>query len=59
MFRKSSKCSSGACVEVDTDAEPVIVRNPTSGVFVAFSREEWACFIDAVKANEFDVEVGK
>ena len=45
-----------SCVEVAFAGDRVLVRNSrdTGGPVVAFDRVEWAAFVAAVKAHEFD-----
>jgi Domain of unknown function (DUF397) len=57
VYRKSSRCSSGGCVEVAPlpDGGAVVrdtkdrTREP-----LAFDRQEWADFIAGAKNGEFD-----
>ena len=62
VWQRPAGCESGACVEVDvnTDDNPglVFVRSslrPHDEVF--FDATEWAAFVAAVKAGQFDGEV--
>ena len=55
-WRRSSYCSTGACVEIAQVSGQFMLRdskNPDTTPFV-FSREEWATFIQGVRAGEFD-----
>lgn len=57
IWRQSSLCGSGSCVEVA--GEPAIVHmrdseDPT-GPRLTFSRTRWAEFIAETKAGEFDL----
>jgi hypothetical protein len=57
MWRHSSFCNNGACVEVADG--PVIVhmrdsKDPTGGR-LTFSRAGWAGFIAEAKAGKFDL----
>jgi hypothetical protein len=57
MFRKSSRCASTACVEVDLTGTTVLARhskNPDGSV-LEFTPDEWRAFIAAAKAGEFDL----
>lgn len=65
-FRKSTRCGSSACVEVDTaldlDAREVFFRvrdskNP-DGPVLTFDLNEWRSFVSGMKAGEFDVPDG-
>lgn len=55
-WRKSSKCSDSACVEVRRwTFGSVSVRSTTRPAEIAtFTDEEWAAFVAAVKEGEFD-----
>jgi hypothetical protein len=56
-WRKSTRSSSGNCVEVRAD--PVLIRlrdskDPEGGM-LSVSRETFADFLDGVRRNEFDL----
>jgi hypothetical protein len=53
-WRRSSRCSSGSCVEAARTAESWLVRDSKedSGPILSFSRSEWKAFISAVTAGE-------
>ena len=55
-WRTSSRCESGACVEIGTLDESVLVRRSgdTEGIYVTLSREEWREFVAKVKDGDFD-----
>jgi predicted secreted Zn-dependent protease len=54
-WRTSSRCGSGACVEVAQDAKAVYLRDSKDpAALLAFSRDEWESFVAGVKAGEFD-----
>lgn len=58
QWRRSSYCGSNACVEVahvDDDAYLVRDAKDPDGVVLSFTAAEWAAFLSAVKAGEFDV----
>jgi hypothetical protein len=57
-FVRSSFCDSAACIEVaDAAQEEVIIRNSVAPDYVVLAtRDEWAKFIQGVKAGEFDFE---
>ncbi len=62
-WRKSSYSNGagGMCVQAAwLDDGTVLVRNlrMSAEVAVAFSADEWTCFVRGVKANEFDSWVG-
>jgi hypothetical protein len=57
MFRTSSFCTLGNCVEVGRTADgAVLVRDTKDRAqeALAFTDEEWAAFVAGVKAGEFD-----
>ncbi|WP_430781091.1 DUF397 domain-containing protein [Actinoplanes sp. G11-F43] len=57
-WRRSSRCSTGTCVEVARVAEQVLIRDskvPGSAI-LSFSREEWDAFVAGVKAGDFGFE---
>lgn len=58
IFRRSSYCSFGTCVEVAlTEDRSVLVRDsqrPSS--VLRFTAEEWAAFVTGVKNGEFDID---
>ena len=56
-WRKSSRCGNGACVEVNTDDESVLIRDskrPSSDPWISVSRGAWSDFVAGVKDGEFD-----
>lgn len=57
-FVRSSFCDSSACIEVaDAAQDEVIIRNSVAQDYVVLAtRDEWAKFIQGVKAGEFDFE---
>jgi len=60
-WRKSSRSgASGACVEVATAGDRVLVRDSKSpdGPRLAFTRPAWAAFVDGAATGEFDRPAG-
>jgi hypothetical protein len=58
QWRKSSRCGTGACVEVATGDTVVGMRDskdPHSPA-LSFSHAEWRVFIDGVKDGNFDLQ---
>ncbi|MEV8504283.1 DUF397 domain-containing protein [Actinoplanes sp. NPDC051475] len=56
QWRRSSRCSTGACVEVAQFADRIMIRDSKDLAVPAltFTRDEWSAFVRGVKANEFD-----
>lgn len=57
QFITSTACAGNGCVGVQMTGDHVLIMNterPMSPV-LAFTREEWADFIQGVKNGEFDV----
>lgn len=53
-FKKSSRCGTSTCVEVNIGTHLVTVRD-AEGDLVMYTRAEWRAFIEGVKLGEFDV----
>lgn len=54
LWRKSSRCDSGACVEVAINADRVLVRqsdNP-DGPVLTFTHPEWAAFLGWLREHD-------
>ncbi|MFI7602751.1 DUF397 domain-containing protein [Actinoplanes sp. NPDC049681] len=58
QWRKSSRCSTNACVEVAQFPDRVMVRDSKdlTAAPLTFTRGEWTAFVLGVKANEFGGE---
>jgi hypothetical protein len=56
VWRRSTRCSSGACVEVADNVDTVLVRDSKDpgGTVLAFARLNWNAFLAAVKSGTFD-----
>jgi len=55
QWRKSQRCSGGACVEVAKVDGGYLVRdskNP-AGAVLSFTEQEWTAFVEGVEAGEF------
>lgn len=55
-WRRSTRCATGACVEVAFIEDGVLVRDskaPTEPA-LKFSRTEWMAFTAGVRAGDFD-----
>lgn len=59
MWRRSSRCSTQSCVEVEHLGDTVRVRDSklADSPVLTYSQPEWADFLAGVKAGEFDGEV--
>jgi hypothetical protein len=56
QWRRASRCGTNACVEVaEIDGSRFLrdAKDP-NGAVLAFSPAEWAAFLSAAKAGEFD-----
>ena len=53
MWRRSSRCEGGACLEVAVDGEQVLLRSSTRpGVVVSLTAAEWDAFIGGVQDGD-------
>ena len=57
-WRRSSRCESGACVEVAPTVAGVAMRDAkvADGPVLTFGRQEWAAFLAGIRAHDFEVE---
>jgi Domain of unknown function (DUF397) len=58
LFRRSSRCSSGGCVEVALLPDGgAVVRDSTDRIRgpLMFTRQEWFRFVSRLKNGEFDL----
>ncbi|HJQ09127.1 MAG TPA: DUF397 domain-containing protein [Candidatus Saccharimonadales bacterium] len=58
VFRKSSMCGGGNCVEVARNANKTIKVRATkdrAGTVLTFTHGEWIAFLQGVRNGEFDV----
>jgi len=55
-WRKSSRCETGACLEVASAGDQVAVRDSKTpdSPFLWFSLPEWRAFVVAVRAGDFE-----
>ena len=55
IFRKSSRCSGGSCVEVAKDGDQYLIRDSKrpEAAPLAFTKDEWVAFVEGVNAGEF------
>jgi hypothetical protein len=56
LWRKSSRSTSGACVEVAQQPKTILVRDSKDpeGAILTFGRDSFAAFIAAVANGDFD-----
>jgi len=55
VWRKSSFCTSGECVEIAKRGETVVLRNSRAPrAEVRYTAEEWHAFVQGLRAGEFD-----
>jgi Domain of unknown function (DUF397) len=54
-WRKAKRCESGACVEIATQGERVLVRRSTDpdGTLVILNHDIWKEFVARVKHGDF------
>lgn len=54
-WRKSSRCESGACVEVAVMGHAVVIRDSKDlhGPMLTIDRGAWTEFIEGIRAGEF------
>jgi len=57
-WRKSSRCSTGHCVEVRREADSYLVRDSKdpAGPVLQFTGAEWAAFVAGVGAGDFQFD---
>lgn len=57
-WRRSSKCSNGACVEVARRDKAIMVRRAggPDGMVLTIQAGEWREFVAGVRAGRFDLE---
>lgn len=55
-WRTARRCDTGACVEIGTAGESIMVRSSADpdGVRISLSRDEWQEFVAGVKDGDFD-----
>ena len=56
QWRRSSRCTSGSCVEVANVVDGVQLRDSKNPDVppLSFTADEWAAFVAGVKQGEFD-----
>ncbi|MGH3768157.1 MAG: DUF397 domain-containing protein [Pseudonocardiaceae bacterium] len=58
LFRKSSRCTTGGCVEVAVlSCGDVVVRDSTDSARkpLRFNNREWCSFVSGVRNGQFDL----
>jgi Domain of unknown function (DUF397) len=57
-WRKSSRCTSGTCVEVAKVADQYLIRDSKQPgtAPLSFTEDEWVAFVAGVNAGEFRFE---
>jgi Domain of unknown function (DUF397) len=55
-WRRSSRCETGACVEMARIGGTIAIRDSkdVAGPVLIFSAEEWAAFLAGARNGEFD-----
>lgn len=55
-WHTSERCDGGACVEIGTTSEAVLIRNSKApdGKHITLTRDEWQMFVASVKDGDFD-----
>ena len=55
-WHTSERCDGGACVEIGTTGEAVLIRNSKApdGKYITLTRDEWQMFVASVKDGDFD-----
>ena len=56
QWRRSSRCETGACVEVARVHSMIAIRDSKAvdGPVLTFSPQEWAAFVAGVRNGDFD-----
>ncbi len=56
MWRRSTRCDSGACVEVAFENRTVAMRDSKNldGPVLAFTEQAWATFLAGIRTGEFE-----
>ncbi|MEV6346978.1 DUF397 domain-containing protein [Actinoplanes sp. NPDC051851] len=55
QWRRSKRCSNGACVEVATDGDRFLMRDSKdrAGAPLSLDRAQWHGFLAGIKAGDF------
>lgn len=54
QWRRSSRCETGACVEVARINGMIAIRDSKDAAILIFSPDEWSAFVAGVRDGEFD-----
>ena len=57
VWRKSSLCTNGTCVEVALLGSRILIRDSKteSGPILAFQEAEWTAFLEGARRGEFNL----
>jgi predicted secreted Zn-dependent protease len=55
-WRVARKCDGGACVRVAARDDEIVIGSSKhlDGPVIAYSREEWAAFVEGIRQGDFD-----
>jgi predicted secreted Zn-dependent protease len=55
-WRVARSCAGGSCVGVAARGDEILIRSTKrpGGPVVAYSREEWAAFVEGIRQGDFD-----
>jgi hypothetical protein len=55
IWRRSTRCDTGACVEIATDADHVFLRDGADpgGPMLTLTRGQWQDFVTGLKESDF------
>jgi hypothetical protein len=56
VWRRSSYCSGGTCVEVALLGSRILIRDgKTEGPILSFQQAEWTAFLEGARRGEFNL----
>ncbi len=55
-WRVARKCSGGECVRVAARGDEIVIGSSKhlDGPVIAYSRDEWAAFVEGIRQGDFD-----
>lgn len=55
-WRVARKCDGGACVRVAAHGDKIVIGSSKhlDGPVIAYSRDEWAAFVQGIREGDFD-----